>query len=225
MNDMIKNQMKSSDETNVMEERKMMETWPVTKAPKQYTQTPIPSPNTNPPLVLPISQPQPPAPKSERNPPANRDVTAEVGTSPDADFNPDSGEYRLIMVKDKDVPDSTGYNPRAKLKFFPKGYMPGSNEEFYLVTHRFADRAGIAANKRGLVVIKSDSLGVAQSPLRVTKGGAGGLGYYRTSETEEKATGTAAPSNTNIMVAMVALVFLIIAVLVYKSAKRGSSPY
>ena len=221
------NKGKTAVNTNVEEERKMMETWPTTKAPKVFTETPIPMQNTNPPIVVPVGKKQPPPPRNTVNPPADRDVTAEAGASDDMDFRPDLSEYQLIVVKDKDVPNNTGYNPRAKLKFFPKGHMPGTNETFYLVTHRFADRAGIMAAKRGQLTVKSDSRGFPQAPLRAEMGGAGGTGTFRTSKDKENADGTTDPADSQktIVAGLVAAIaVLVLVVYIARKNRREGLP-
>lgn len=151
-------------------ENRRQQTWPATDAPKLYTQTPIPMNVTNPPLVLPAGKVQPPGPLAPLAPPNHEDVVSQAGDQEDSDFRPDLSQYQLVLVRDKDVPDTSGYNPRAKLKFFPKGNLPHSSETFYLVTHRFADRAGISSEARGQLVIKSDSRGRPRHPLMAEAG-------------------------------------------------------
>lgn len=153
--------------------------WPATSEPKLYTETPIPAPLTNPPVVIPGSSTLPPNPKLTDPPAKNNDEKAMVGTDGSADYRPDLGEYNLVIVKDKDIPDNSGYNPRAMLRFFPKGHLMGSNETFYVVTHRFADRAGINESFRGDLVLKADSRGRPSHPLMAEDGGAGGIGPLR----------------------------------------------
>lgn len=209
--------------TNVEEERKMMETWPKTEAPKIYTQTPIPIQNTNPPIVIPdVGKPLPPPTKSSTMPPDQKDTKAEAGAADDMDYRPDLSEYQLLVVKDKDIPDITGYNPRAKLKFFPKGNLPGSNETFYLVTHRFADRAGVMAENRGQLTIKSDSTGRPQHPLRAETGAAGGGGNYRT---QEKAEGTdkaaANPISTANIIILIIVGLMLAVLLAHRNKEEG----
>jgi hypothetical protein len=162
--------------------------WPVTLAPKVYTKTPIPVPSTNPPQVIPGSSALPPEPKLTDAPANDRDVPSQVGTFDGADYRPDIGEYNLVLVKDKDVPETSEYNARGKLRFFPKGTLMGTNETFYMVTHRFADRAGINSNVRGSFVIKADSRGRPSHPLMAESGGAGGVGSMREKEKNEAKT-------------------------------------
>lgn len=219
------NQGQQAIDKNVEEERKMMETWPKTKAPQEFTQTPIPIPYTNPPIVVPdIGKPLPPPKPSETNAPAQRDTLAEAGAGDGMDFRTDMSEYQLIVVKDKHIPDVTGYNPRAKLKFFPKGNMPGSNETFYLVTHRFADRAGIMAEHRGQITIKSDSQGRPQAPLRAEAGAAGGAGVFRkemAGGTTDSAVDKTTMDKIKILLIAIAVLFVFIAV----ASKANKLPF
>lgn len=226
---MLRSQIEKGDksvETNVEEERKMMETWPETKEPKVFTQTPMPSPYTNPPLVIPdVGKPLPPPKKSMTMEPLQRDSMAEAGAADGMDFRPDLSEYDLVIVKDKDVPNNTGYNPRARLKFFPKGRLPGSNETFYMVTHKFADSAGVPSEKRGMIKIKSDSKGRPEHPLRSEMGGAGGTGDYR-SENEEGGTMMAGNMSNMVYIMLILVAVLLIFLAVMKQHyKTDSVPF
>ena len=71
----------------------------------------------------------------------------------------------MVIVREKDIPNTAGYNPQSKLKFYPKGKLPGSNETFYMVTHAFADKSGINQINRGYLDIKADPLGHPTYPL------------------------------------------------------------
>lgn len=183
------------------------ENWPKTLAPKVYTQTPIPLEVTNPPQVIPGSSNLPPEPKQHQTQ-GNRDASPVAGTNDNADYRPDLGEYNLIIVKDKDIPDTAGYNPRSLLKYFPKGKLMGTHETFYLVTHRFADRAGINSELRGNLTVKADSRGRPSNPFTASRGGAGGFGDARTMEKAEGSLGMGYIIIIGIVVIMLIYFFL-----------------
>ncbi len=183
--------------------------WPATMEPKLITETPIPMAYTNPPVVVPKGDNPPPGPKPKKSPKADEnDVRAEAGARDDADYRPDLGEYQLVIVRDKDVPNTTGYNPRQKLHFFPKGNLPGSRETFYLVTHRFADRAGINAEKRGQLTVRADSRGRPLHPLMAESGKSGRemAEGETSSEGEEKGMFS---SNTIMIIAIAVIIIFV----------------
>lgn len=184
--------------------------WPKTLAPKVYTQTPIPLESTNPPQVIPVSSEQPPEPKGAKQN-GNRDAFPVAGTNDNADYRTDLGEYNLVIVKDKDIPDTAGYNPRSLLQYFPKGKLMGSHETFYIVTHRFADRAGINSELRGNLTVKTDSRGRPSNPFTAPQGGAGGAGDYRTTE---KAEGS--PATGLVSLFAIGIFVLLLVVLLFK---------
>ena len=171
-----------------MAKKTVKDNWPTTLSPQLFTQYPISMPYTNPPLTIPLVQAPPKGPPIMVPPPGDADVRAASGTGNNDDFRTDLSQYRLVVVKEKDVPDVAGYNPHAKLKYYPKGVLPGSNETFYLVTHKFADKAGINEIHRGYINIKADALGQPTYPLMayINK-----LGLPRKTETQ-----TGAPTNT-----------------------------
>jgi hypothetical protein len=170
----------------------------------------VDSPYTNPPLTIPLVEKPPQGPPIMVPPPGDADAKAAAGTGNNADFRTDLSQYNLVVVKDKDVPNTAGYNPRAKLMFYPKGKLPGSNETFYLVTHAFADKAGISEVHRGYVNIKSDALGRPTYPLMAYLND---LGLPRNKAEKQDATGGAASSSAltyaNTVILSVLLVILL----------------
>lgn len=189
--------------------------WPTTAAPQTFTQTPMPMPYTNPPIVVPGTGGPPaptPAPMPD-NPAADADAIAQAGTSGDSDFRTDLSEYHLVLVRDKDVPNTAGFDPRNKLKWFPRGRLPGSSETFYMVTHRFADKANINAEYRGDVVIQANSRGEPRCPLAVENA--------PMAKRDESATGTAMASPMNLPMSTWIAVMIISALLVYIVMKKS----
>lgn len=153
------------------------------------------------------------------NPPPSKDTNAEVSTNNNGDYRPDLGEYNLVLVKDKDVPDESQYDPRGKLKYFPKGHLMGTNETFYIVTHRFADRAGINAVNRGYITVKADSRGHPLHPFIVGRGGAGGIGSMRESMSSDEEENTMTSMNMKILIGF--LVFVIVLQYLYYQNKMN----
>lgn len=216
----LRTQMQASDQHAAQINANQSE-WPTTAAPKQYTQTPMPVKYTNPPVVLPGDMgPAPPTKAPEPSSPMHEaDATPNAGTGSESDFRTDLSEYHLVVVKDKDVPNTAGYNPREKLKWFPRGRLPGSGETFYVVTHRFADRANINSEFRGDVVVHSDSTGHPRAPLAV---GA----EMSASGGSENFTGTPMPFvfPTSTWVAVIVITLLVVYIIVLKY-RKDRKPY
>lgn len=210
MNAELDQQVKSADAASGRMNANQMQ-WPTTAAPAVYTNTPMPLPYTNPPVVLPgdMAPAEPPPPVANPGVDEMNDVMPQAGTGTQADFRTDLSEYHLVLVRDKDVPNSAGYDPRNKLRFFPKGRLPGSSETFYVVTHRFADRAGINAEFRGDVVVAANSAGAPRPP-------------FGTSSHAEKSEGQQQPSVTQFLLSPIGvMVVLLTMVLLFYLVKKN----
>lgn len=224
MEDVYKKQLEEADK-RAAQVNAQQDKWPTTAAPAVYTKTPEPAPYTNPPVVVPGTGGPPPKPPKpvESDPVENADAVAITGTSGDSDFRTDLSEYHLVVVRDKDVPNTAGYDPRGKLKWFPRGHLPGGGETFYLVTHRFADRANINAEFRGDVVISANTRGIPRPPLAAEK--------HKDEPRDESATGTPAaftnfPMSTWIAVVIIAI--LVVYIIMMKNKREtahGQSQY
>lgn len=220
MDNSIHQQMNDAQATANAEVAKQYQ-WPTTKAPELVTKQPLPPRYTNPPIVVPVNQGPPPDTPYQPDMPGQMpddqtDCTPEIGSNDSADFRPDLSEYHLVLVRDKDVPNTAGYDPRSKLKNFPRGTLPGSNETFYMVTHRFADRAGVNGNMRGNIVIHASSTGQPRAPLNAN----GKDGTERMEGEGGTVTTVASQFTTATWIAIVVIAALVVYIIVMKKKQE-----
>ena len=217
----MENQFKNdAQNARIQANAQVQSNWPTTKAPKQYTQYPISSPNTNPPLVIPMVDNPPKAPPIMVPSAEDDDVRAVSGTGNNADFRTDLSQYNLVVVKAKDVPNTPGYNPQSKLKYYPSGKLPGSNETFYLVTHAFADKSNINEIHRGYINIKSDAMGRPYYPLMAYINNLGLPLHEHKNDTRKKENLASGSTLSYVNMGLLTLLIIVVLMVLYNLRKR-----